>query len=51
MNNQIDQDIIKYSKELRMPVFRRDYKQLAQEAAVDRIDYEEFLFKANGTRV
>jgi DNA replication protein DnaC len=45
MNNQIDQDIIKYSKELRMPVFRRDYKQLAQEAAVDRIDYEEFLLK------
>jgi len=45
MNNQIDQDIIRYSKELRMPVFRRDFKQLAQEAALERIDYEEFLLR------
>lgn len=45
MNNQIDQDIIKYSKELRMPVFRRDFKELAKEAAIERIDYEEFLLK------
>jgi DNA replication protein DnaC len=45
MNNQIDQDIIRYSKELRMPVFRRDYKQLAQEAALERINYEEFLLR------
>lgn len=43
MNNQIDQDIIRYSKELRMPVFRRDFKQLAQEAALEHKDYEEFL--------
>lgn len=45
MNNQIDQDIIRYSKELRMPVFRRDYKQLAQEAALEHINYEEFLLR------
>lgn len=45
MNTQTDQDIIKYSKELRMPVFRRDYKQLAKEAAMERINYEEFLLR------
>ena len=45
MNNQIDQDIIRYSKELRMPVFRRDFKQLAQEAALERLNYEEFLLR------
>jgi len=45
MNSQTDQDIIRYSKELRMPVFRRDFKQLAQEAAIERINYEEFLLR------
>ena len=45
MNNQTDQDIIRYSKELRMPIFRRDFKQLAQEAALERINYEEFLLR------
>ena len=45
MNNQTDQDIIRYSKELRMPVFRRDFKQLAQEAALEHINYEEFLLR------
>ena len=45
MHNQTDQDIIRYSKELRMPVFRRDFKQLAQEAATERINYEEFLLR------
>ena len=39
----INEDIIKYSKELRLPVFRRDFKTLAAEAASQRLDYEEFL--------
>lgn len=43
--NTINDDIIKYSKELRLPVFRRDFKELASEAASQRLDYEEFLLK------
>jgi DNA replication protein DnaC len=39
----INQDIEKYSKELRLPVFRRDYKNLASEAATQRLNYEEYL--------
>ena len=45
MNNQIDETIVKYSKELRLPVFRRDFKELSKEAATERIDYEEFLLR------
>lgn len=41
----IYEDIIKYSKELRLPVFRRDFKELAAEAAGQRLDYEEFLLQ------
>jgi DNA replication protein DnaC len=41
----LNQDIVKYSKELRLPVFRRDFKELATEAAGQRLDYEEFLLK------
>jgi DNA replication protein DnaC len=41
----IYEDIIKYSKELRLPVFRRDFKELAAEAASQRLDYEEFLLQ------
>ena len=41
----INQQIIEYSKALRLPVFRRDYKELASDAAKDRIDYEEYLLK------
>jgi len=43
--NTTNQEIIKYSKELRLPVFRRDFKELASEAAIQRLDYEEFLLK------
>lgn len=39
----IDQDIIRYSKELRLPVFRHDFKELAIESARQKLDYEEFL--------
>lgn len=45
MKKETDQSIIKYSKELRMPVFRSDFKSLAKQAAIDNIDYEEFLLQ------
>ena len=41
----INQDIVKYSKELRLPIFRRDFKELATESAGQKLDYEEFLLK------
>lgn len=41
----IQNDIIKYSKELRLPVFRRDFKELATEAATQRLDYEDYLLR------
>lgn len=45
MNKTINEKIITYSKELRLPVFRRDFKELAQEAAIERINYEDFLLQ------
>lgn len=45
MNNHINDEIIKYSKELRLPVFRRDFKQIAQEAAKEQLDYEGYLLR------
>ena len=44
----IDNRIIAYSKELKLPVFRRDYKEIAQEAARDHQDYETFFDAFNG---
>jgi len=41
----VNQQIITYSKELRLPAFRRDYKELAMEAARERLDYEDYLLK------
>lgn len=41
----INRQIIAYSKELRLPVFRRDYKELATEAARQGLDYEAYLVK------
>ena len=41
----VNQQIITYSKELRLPAFRRDYKDLAMEAARERLDYEDYLVK------
>jgi len=43
--NSINENIVKYSKELRLPVFRRDFKELSKEAAKERLDYEEFLLR------
>ncbi|MBF6598337.1 MAG: hypothetical protein ITF98_08940 [Fermentimonas sp.] len=37
--DNINNQITEYSKALRLPVFRRDYKELALEAAKDRIEY------------
>jgi len=45
MKQEIDDAIIKYSKELRLPVFRNEFKSIAKQAAIDRIDYEEFLLQ------
>lgn len=45
MQNTTNENIIKYSKELRLPTFRRDFKTVARQAAKERIDYEEFLFR------
>ena len=43
INKDINEQIIKYSKELRLPTFRRDFKQQAIEAAKEQLDYETFL--------
>lgn len=43
--DNISQQITAYSKELRLPVFRRDYKELATEAARERLDYEAYLVR------
>lgn len=38
-----DKQIVAYSKELRLPTFRRDFKEIAIEAAKLNQDYETFL--------
>lgn len=43
MMDSINRQITAYSKELRLPVFRRDYKELATEAARQGLDYEAYL--------
>lgn len=43
INQDINEQIIKYSKELRLPTFRRDFKQQAIDAAMQKLDYETFL--------
>jgi DNA replication protein DnaC len=43
--NTTSEDIIKYSKELKLPVFQRDFKELATEAATQRLDYEDYLLR------
>ncbi len=45
MQKEIKEQIIRYSKELRLPVFRNDFENLAQEAAKERADYETFLLR------
>lgn len=43
MNDQTQDMIIKYSKELRLPAFRQELKTTCQQAATDHSDYETFL--------
>lgn len=43
MDQKMDENIITYSKELRLPGIRRHYKEYAQEAARAHLDYEVFL--------
>lgn len=41
--NDINEQIIKYSKELRLPTFRQAFKEQAIEATKQKYDYETFL--------
>jgi len=41
----VNEDIIRYSKELKLPVIRRDFRELATEAAGMRMEYEEYLLR------
>ena len=43
IHDDINEQIIKYSKELRLPTFRREFKQEAIDAAKQQMDYETFL--------
>jgi len=43
LEHDIDQQIIAHTKELRLPIFRRDFKEIAIEAAKLNQDYETFL--------
>lgn len=43
--DNINKRITEYSKALRLPIFGRDYKEIATQAAKDRIEYEEYLLK------
>lgn len=43
MTNNVNESIIKYSKELRLPAIRKDFQTLAQEAAKEQKSFEEFL--------
>lgn len=45
MNTPIKEQITKYSKELRLPMFRREFEQIAIAAAKERLDYETFLLR------
>jgi len=45
MQKEIKEQITRYSKELRLPVFRRDFEETAKEAAKERADYETFLLR------
>jgi len=42
-NQQIKDKIIHYSKELRLPTFRRDYKKKAEQSAKDNQSHEAYL--------
>jgi DNA replication protein DnaC len=45
LQSEIKSEITRYSKELRLPVFRSEFEQVAQESAKDGVDYETFLLR------
>lgn len=45
LQSEIKLEIIRYSKELRLPVFRNEFEQVAQDAAKEGTDYETFLLR------
>ena len=45
LQSEIKSKIIRYSKELRLPVFRNEFESVAQESAKDGDDYETFLLR------
>ena len=45
LQSEIKSEITRYSKELRLPVFRNEFEQIAQESAKDGADYETFLLR------
>lgn len=45
LQNEIKAQITRYSKELRLPVFRNEFEQVAQDAAKEGVDYETFLLR------
>ena len=45
LQNEIKAEITRFSKELRLPVFRSDFEQVARDAAKESADYETFLLR------
>lgn len=45
LQNEIKAQITRYSKELRLPTFRNEFEQVAQESAKENADYETFLLR------
>jgi len=45
LQNEIKSEITRFSKELRLPVFRSDFEQVARDAAKESADYETFLLR------
>jgi len=45
LQSEIKSEIIRYSKELRLPVFRNELEQVAREAAKESADYETYLLR------
>jgi DNA replication protein DnaC len=45
LQNETKAQITRISKELRLPAFRNEFEQVAQDAAKERADYETFLLR------
>lgn len=43
MDKEIKEQIVKYSKELRLPIFRSTFEGQAVQAAKDSLSYEQYL--------